>query len=143
MEIRNYIMAAFTFEYDLYSDLHKDAYGFRPRGYHRFYADDTTDEERQEFWDWACRDLEIAIEEDQRAKEKAEAEFKGLVQKTIALGAGDEETALRWLVQDEEFYSGQDVEHYVWDKGILFTDYGRELVERLLSIVEFKEWERI
>ena len=132
-------MSKFTFDYDLCSDLHKDAYGYRPR-HSRFYDEATTDEERQEMWDWACRDLEIAIEEEQRAKEKAESEFKAMVQKTIELGAGDEETALRWLVQDETFYSGQDVEHWVWDRGILFTDFGRKLVDRLMEIVTFKEF---
>ena len=133
-------MSKFTFDYDLYSDLHKDAYGFRPR-HCRFYDEATTDEERQELWDWACRDLDIAIEQEKQAKERAEAEFKALVQKTIELGARDEETALRWLTSDETFYSGQDVEHWVWDKGILFTDYGRKLVERLLEIVKFEKWE--
>ena len=133
-------MSRFTFDYDLYSDLHKDAYGFRPR-HSRFYDDATTDEERQEMWDWACRDLDIAIEEERQAKLRAEADFKALVQKTIELGARDEETALRWLTSDETFYSGQDVEHWVWDKGILFTDYGRKLVERLLEIVNYEEME--
>jgi len=68
-------------------------------------------------------------------------EFKKLITNTIELGAGDEETALRWLTSSETFYSSQDVEHYVWDKGILFTDYGKELVNKLMNIVTFTEWE--
>jgi len=133
-------MSKYTFDYDLFSDLHKDVYGFRPR-YHEFYDESTTDDERQRIWDRTCIALELEIEREAQAKIEAEAEFKAMVQKTIELGAGDEETALRWLVQDEEFYSGQCVEHWVWDKGILFTDYGRQLVERLLSMVTFKEFE--
>ena len=81
------------------------------------------------------------IRYEERMEEEAVEEFKALVQKTIELGAGDEETALRWLVQDEEFYSGQCVEHWVWDKGILFTDYGRTLVNRLFDVVSYKEYE--
>ena len=134
-------MSKFTFDADIFSDLYKDAYGMRPR-YHRFYDEDTTDEERQVIWD----DTLVALEETMAAEREHEArclrDFEALVQKTIDLGARDEETALRWLTSDEEFYSGQDVEHWVWDKGILFTDYGRNLVERLLNIVTFKEWER-
>ena len=55
------------------------------------------------------------------------------------MGAGDEETAIRWLTQDEEFYHSQDVEHWVYNQGILFTDYGRELVKQLDNTVSYKE----
>jgi hypothetical protein len=55
------------------------------------------------------------------------------------MGAGDEETALRWLTQDQEFYHEQDVEHWVYTQGILFTDYGRELVAQLNNTVSYKE----
>ena len=67
------------------------------------------------------------------------AEFKKLVQTTIDVGAGDEETALRWLI-GEKFYHIQDVESWVWDCNILFTDYGKELVKKLDKIVTYEEW---
>jgi len=135
-------MSNFTFDIDLYSDLYKDAYGFRPRGGY-FYDEECTDEERQRIWDATVADANARFEREQEEERRAVAEFKQTVAKTIEVGARDEETALRWLVQDEEFYSGQDVEHWVWEKGILFTDYGRKLVDRLLDIVTFKEFERI
>ena len=69
----------------------------------------------------AC-DEQMALEAEQEAR--SIKEFKALVQKTIANGAGDEETALRWLSQGEKFYHIQDIESWVWDYGILFTDYG-------------------
>ena len=133
-------MSKFTFDADIFSDLYKDAYGFRPR-YHRFYDEATTDEERQEMWDCTCQVLDETMAQEREHKQRCLRDFEALVQKTIELGARDEETALRWLTSDETFYSGQDVEHWVWDKGILFTDYGRKLVERLLDIVKFEEWE--
>lgn len=133
-------MSRFTFDADIFSDLYKDAYGFRPR-HHRFYDEATTDEERQEMWDYTCQVLEETIAQEREHKARCLRDFEALVQKTIELGARDEETALRWLTSDETFYSGQDVEHWVWDKGILFTDYGRKLVERLLEIVKFEKWE--
>jgi hypothetical protein len=40
-----------------------------------------------------------------------------------------------------EFYHSQDVEHWVYNYGILFSDYGKELVKKLMNIVNFKEWE--
>lgn len=133
-------MSRFTFDADIFSDLYKDAYGHRPH-YHRFYDESTTDEERQEFWDQTLVALDEAIAAEEEHKARCLRDFQNLVQQTIELGARDEATALRWLTSDEEFYSGQCVEHWVWDKGILFTDYGRQLVDRLLEIVNFKEME--
>jgi hypothetical protein len=129
----------YTFDYDTYSDLHKDAYGFRPR-HSRFYDEATTDDERQELWDMAIVSANERFEREIEEERLALAEFEQTVKKTIEVGAGDEETALRWMVQGEDFYSGQDVEHWVWERGILFTDYGRKLVERLLDMIEFKEF---
>ena len=55
-------------------------------------------------------------------------------------GAGDRKTALSWITGQETFYHSQDVEHFVWEQGILFTQYGKKLIEDLLGIVEYKEW---
>jgi hypothetical protein len=131
---------AYTFDADLFSDLYKDAYGMRPR-HHRFYDDSTTDAERQEFWDNTLVALDEAIAEEEKQKRDSFHRFMHLLNVTIDSGAGDEETALRWLTQEETFYSKQDVEHWVWGKGLLFTEYGRELVEKLDGIVEYKEFD--
>lgn len=101
----------FTFDYDLFSDLHKDAYGMRPR-WHRFYEEDTTDAERQQFWDWAIRDLEIRIEEDRRLEEEAVARFEAQVVSNLEMGAADRATAIRWILQAE----GHTQE---WDMGYI------------------------
>ena len=60
----------------------------------------------------------------------------------IEAGAGNRITALRWMTSTETFYIEQDVERWVFNHGILFTAYGRELVEELCTIVEFTfDWE--
>ena len=58
-------------------------------------------------------------------------------------GAGDRQTALRWMLQPagEVFYHRQDVEGWVYGHGILFTDYGRKLVDELIDLVTFADWE--
>jgi|GEM_PF-579962 len=119
-------------------DAYKDAYGIRPRFM------DFESMSMEELQKEADRVAEAAREQYELEVAQAEAdlrEFKELVQKTIDMGAGDEDTALRWLTQGDVFHHGQDVEHWVWNRGILFTDYGRELVKRLENIVEFTEWE--
>ena len=134
-------MTQYTYSDELYSDIHKDAYGFRPRdgGVHRWHV--LTPAQKQEAWDY----MEATIAEDIAAEKLREAEdlveFEALIAAHIQLGAKDRETALRWMTQNELFHHQQDVEHFVWGLGILFTDEGRALVKELMEIVEFKEWE--
>ena len=118
---------------NLYSDFHKDAYGFRPRGF-----DWTTLSDEQLNADWnrfgaalEQRNIEEATQEESDLKE-----WKDLVQHTIDLGANDRKTAIKWLFDGEGLDSDnpQDLEHFVWRKGILFTDEGKEVVKELGEI---------
>lgn len=129
----------YDFDDTIFSDLHKDAYGFRPRG-HEYY--EALPARKQEIWVKVCKDLEAAQAEEARMEEEAVAEFKAQITKVIEAGAGNRITALRWMTSTETFYHSQDVEHWVYKQGILFTDYGRELVKELESIVEYSfDWE--
>lgn len=129
----------YDFDDNIFSDLHKDAYGFRPRG-HEYY--EALPARKQEIWVKVCKDLEAAQAEEARMEEEAVAEFKAQITKVIEAGAGNRITALRWMTSTETFYHSQDVEHWVYKQGILFTDYGRELVKELESIVEYSfDWE--
>ena len=129
----------YDFDDNIFSDLHKDAYGFRPRG-HEYY--EALPARKQEIWVKVCEDLEAAQEEEARQAEEAVAEFKAQITKVIEAGAGNRITALRWMTSTETFYHSQDVEHWVYNQCILFTDYGRELVKELESIVEYSfDWE--
>ena len=126
----------YTYSDELFSDFHKDAYGFRPRD-HEFYS--ATPERKQEIWDAVGRAF------DRRQAEEAELEAQSLIdfEKEVATyidnGAGDRQTALRWMTQNETFYHSQDIEHWVWGRGVLFTDYGRKLVDELKEIITYAE----
>ena len=120
------------------SDAHKDAYGFRPRGFN--------------YSEWSIADLEAeadrlseavtrAIEANELEENRAVEAFEQSVQNTIDMGAGNRATALRWLTDAEIFYSHQCVESFVWSHGILFTDYGRALVKELADIVTYTDYE--
>ena len=118
------------------SDAYKSAYGTRPRGMD-FDSMSTTELE-----DYSDRLNELAHEVylEEKAHEAEDVqEFKALIQRTIDLGAKDEETALRWITDGETFYSTQCVEHFVYNQGILFTDYGKDLCKRLEDIVTYSD----
>ena len=94
-------------------------------------------EELQKMADRYCQAASEEYEMEHKFYAEQVEEFKALVQKTIDLGAGDEETALRWLTSDEKFYHSEDVESWVWNYNILFTDYGKKLVKKLEKIVTY------
>jgi hypothetical protein len=98
----------FTFDISLFSDFYKDANGFRPRD-HRFYAPETTDEQRQEMWDDILLAGDREFKRAEAAEKAAVASFEALVANNIVLGAETREDAIRWIIQ------GLDVNE--WDVG--------------------------
>lgn len=113
-----------------YSDMYKEAYGFRPRHDTSSWTKETWKVEL----DRVEADLEAEIEDEKAREEACVNSFKELVQNTIQCGAGDYDTALRWLTQEENFRDVQDVEQWVWNQGILFTDYGKEVLADLKNM---------
>ena len=127
---------AYTFDDNTFSDLHKDVYGFRPRGHH---YDVASDDEKQKIWDELCEELSANEKAARILEQERIASFEERVEDVIGLGANNRQTAIRWMASQETFYHIQDVEHYVWELGILFTDYGRKLVKELAEVVEYKD----
>jgi hypothetical protein len=116
------------------SDYHKDAYGFRPRNYN-FQA--WSMDELNTFID----ELEVIVKENIAEEEiRLQADisaFKELIEKTISLGAGNIETALRWMFDGSgvELDEQEAAETFAWKNGILFSDYGRLVVKQLNKIL--------
>ena len=129
----------YTYTTELFSDLHKDVYGYRPRGAAMEEWNSRTPRQKNELFNALCDELEEVTRDEKRQADRNLFEFTGQIMDMIELGAKDRETALRWMTQEHEFHSEQDVSHWVWSHGILFTEYGKQLVKDLLKIVEIKE----
>ena len=119
----------------IYSDFHKDAYGFRPRmlNYHEF----TLEELKEDF----ARFREVCDENnklEEEANERASAEFEARVQSIIDMGAGDRETALRWILdsyEEDDFWCGVE-EFAIYTLHLGYTDYARSVAAELLPLVQ-------
>ena len=131
---------SFTYSDDCFSDLHKDVYGFRPRGNAMDNWDMMGPTRKQAYWDELCAELEANTIFEKQQAENAVAKFEARVKDVIELGAGNRTNALLWMTSSEKFFHSQSVEHFVWEQGILFTDYGRQLVKDLCEIVEYEEY---
>lgn len=94
----------YTFDSDVVSDLHKEAYGFRPNaGFWVWWNDPlTTDDQRQE--EWSSLIDTAAHREALRQAMEAEAVrlFEQRVEATITCGARDRRTALRWIMDGSD-----------------------------------------
>jgi len=114
----------------IYSDYHKDAYGFRPRYDYSAYSLEQLEADFTRFGQM----ISEAAEAEARDERAAVAAFKSTIRSLIEVGAGDEETALRWLASAAVKECGPDWEHYLWQRGILYTEYGREMGAKLAPI---------
>jgi hypothetical protein len=110
---------------NIMSDMHKDAYGFRPRNinYSAF-----TDAELDAEVDRLQAVIEESIKEEAIQEEADLEAFGKLINKTIAMGAGDRATAIRWIVDGADDWNAEAI---VWSMGILYTETGRALVKEI------------
>ena len=124
--------------------LEEDAYYMCADAYSKSYAramsfQFKTNAELESLCDSYGDVIEANIKEEAEWAQKCVDTFQAILTDAINTGARDEETALRWLTEEEDFYGLQDVESFVYGYGILFTKYGKELVKKLQSIVKYVE----
>lgn len=83
-----------------YSDFHKDVYGIRSRHHY-----DWSLERLKEAMESLEDEAEVQFENDRIRQKEAIEDFEENVSKMITMGAGDRETALRWVLDGcfEEF----------------------------------------
>ena len=128
----------------VFSDLHKDVYGFRPRGSEMEQWHAMNAKQKETVWNSLCEELEDNMKREKALERQNVACFESRVEDVIKLGAGDRQTALRWIASQETFYHIQDIEHFVWEQGLLSSfayNYGKALAKELVDIVEFEDME--
>ena len=112
-------MTTYTFDSNVVSDLHKDAFGFRPDGSFWREWDGCGDDGKQRIWNYLLESLKESIDEDRRIEEAAIKRFEELVTNTISAGAGTRENAIRWIM-DASDASG-DWEYLCFTHGLPYN----------------------
>ena len=98
----------------IYSDVHKDAYGFRPRDWATIRS--KTEAQLQAEIDEMCKDADAEIAREQEAEKACADELNAYLAKLVADHAISMGTAIRW---DMEAYGCEnDLEHYLWSRGV-------------------------
>ncbi|MEI6567945.1 MAG: hypothetical protein WCR20_14805 [Verrucomicrobiota bacterium] len=88
-----------TYDNDIVSDLHKDAFGFRPSQCWWEQWKSNTPAEKQAEWDSLIKAMEASCDEEKEREDRAVVAFEALVTKTINSGAKTREAALRWIME--------------------------------------------
>ena len=124
------------------SDVYKDVNGIRPRNYN---WDAFSDKELDEFLADLNEQADNLYWEMRTEQAKSELKFMKLINDTIAFGAGDRETALRWIIQwyDDGQIDGWTVDGILITNNIDYTKYGFKIKAELEKIIQniFEETE--
>lgn len=119
----------YTYDENIFSNAYKEAYGSRPRD-HRFYESDCAPAEKQEIWDSVMHGIEDAAVAEKEYRMGTAREFEALVDNAINAGAKDRSTAIRWIIDAQDFsdidfrYGGGFICYHF---GLAYSDYEDEL----------------
>ncbi len=128
---------AYTFDAQIVSDLHKDAYGCRPSSFWWQCWSEASDDERQAEWDDLCAAADRAVDEEKREEDRAYNVFEDRVVEAMLAGAKDRDEAILWLVRslDEPksvaFYGA---EWLCWEFGLSYDK--RDMFANAVSVIK-------
>lgn len=92
----------YTFDGKIVSDLHKDAYGYRPSEYFWAEWNNSSDADKQHIWDRLLQELQISMELEAQQEIAAINAFELQIANALDLGAPSREDAVRWIVDGME-----------------------------------------
>lgn len=108
----------YTYCEDTISDLHKDAYGFRPsQGFWQRWDQASADEKQAE-WDSLVREMENREREEKQEQQQCIAALEDRIANLMECGARNREMAIRWL--DQAYESNGDTEFLEYCLGVPF-----------------------
>jgi hypothetical protein len=90
-------MNQYTYDLDSFSDLHKEAYGFRPSSTWYEWMQAASPDELQEQWDSLVRSAEWAFQEEQELREQALTDLNKTIAEMQRDHKVDMATCIRWL----------------------------------------------
>jgi hypothetical protein len=126
---------AYTFDAQIVSDLHKEAHGCRPSSFWWQCWNESGDEERQREWDDLLDTADRRAAREHQEELKDVAEFERELSEIMNTGRVNKAEALRYMTpihfEENPDLTSQDIEFWVWERGVLFTDIGRWAVQEL------------
>lgn len=91
-----------TFDDNIVSDLHKDAFGFRPDAYWWREWNLSSNAAKQEIWDSLIVSMQYAIREEREREERCILQFENWIAALMHSGARDRDMAIRWIAESHQ-----------------------------------------
>jgi hypothetical protein len=106
----------YTFDENIVSDLHKEAYGHRPTSSFWSTWESLNDDQKQSEWDDLICAMEESMEQEKEQQAQALVNFRKLLKTTMATCNVDWKNALRILMEaDTEFTKdSQEFDYFLW-----------------------------
>ena len=119
----------YTFDETIISDLHKDAYGFRPReGFWNMWAA-FNDDQKQVEWDRLISVMDESMEQQRLEEENALKEFRKTLRKVMDTMNCSWNRAVEVLAEAEGDNLSYDFDYFMWKQGLGFDD--RQKIHKL------------
>jgi len=94
---KEFNMTEYTYDLDTFSDLHKEAYGFRPSYTFYEWLEKASPDELQKEWDSLLDSAEYAAQEEKDRADKAHEELVNVLASMQKDHSIDMATAIRWM----------------------------------------------
>lgn len=107
----------YTFDDSILSDLHKDAFGFRPSSSYFAHWRSLTDDDKQIEWENLCAAAEQGEQDQRDAEARNYARWQTRIEELIQMGARDKAAAIRWDMQAQRAEPGE-VSFYCYAHGL-------------------------
>lgn len=111
-------MAKYTYDIDGFSDLYKEAHGFRPSGHYYYMLDMATADQLQAEWDYLLKLLDINLREEERQQAEAHEQLMARLESLATTNKVDIKTVIRWLHDAES--TGGDNEYLDYRLGVKY-----------------------
>ena len=117
----------YTFDENIVSDLHKDAFGFRPDSAWLRGWKTSTDDQKQSIWDYLIDEMNRSMAAQEKAEAQALNEFRAEIRQVMDLVSCKWYDALRHLMVAEGHEAGyntyeQDFDYFLWGRGLGYKD---------------------
>ena len=129
----------YTFDDNTVSDLFKDVRGFRPSEYFWEEWTQAPADVKQMIWDNLCNELEDTMAAERAAEARALADFGQQIIDNINRGADTIETAIRWMLEAEQFTQhdlAYGADYVAWKFGL---SYRNPYKDRIIAAINEME----
>jgi hypothetical protein len=132
MSVLSAAVSSYSYDIHSFSDLYKEANGWRPGAYYYEWLEVASPAELQKEWDYLCKCADARERERQEEQSVAMAQFEAQLSKTCADHKVDIATAIRWM--DDAYGTRGDYQFLDYYLGVPYGTIEKKLGLKPLNV---------